>query len=105
MILELKFKPFDLDGEIIVCRHETVRVSVLASRVTSWYISALPEVVFPNNSTKFDFADNHPCVIYLASSKSFILYFVAKFLDGEELHIELPLEGVTEVADFHELPG
>jgi hypothetical protein len=52
MILELKFKPFDLDGEIIVESPQTVRVSVLASRESpeagsrSWYLSAMPDVIF-----------------------------------------------------------
>jgi hypothetical protein len=56
------------------------------------------------SSIKFDFADDHPYVYYLKSKKSFILYFAAKFSDGEEMGIELPLESVTEVTDFHEIP-
>ena len=110
MILELKFKPFNLDNRVIVEYPQTVRVSVLASQVSSaasdifWYLSALPDVVFSDVSTKFDLASDHPCVIYLPDSKTFMLYFVATFPWGEEINIELPLESVTEATDFHEVP-
>jgi hypothetical protein len=112
MILELKFQPFSTEEDLIIESPQTVRVSVLASRESpeagslSWYLSALPDLIFCDVSPRFDPASDRdrPCVRYLSSSKSFSLYFVAEFHDREVTSIVLPLESVTEVTDFHEIP-
>jgi hypothetical protein len=111
MILELSFKPLDAENELIIEDVQTVRVSVISSQFNvktgdvSWYLAALPHNVFYNIAS-IHTIDNidPPCIFYIAAKKSFVLYFVAEFWDAETKGIELPLESVVQVGDFHPFP-